>query len=114
MRVKVLKWQSYFTGWVLGNLGHPLLVVRFEDLKKDAAAEIKRIMDFLKVPYSDGEVRKRLMEGFGGFQRKHHDEYDHFMPEQRQSVLSVVQQTVHLLSNGNHHDSFGVEEYLTM
>ena len=49
-RAKV--WKEFFSGWVLNTAGQRLLVVRYEDLLEDTITELRRILHFLKVPFS--------------------------------------------------------------
>ena len=53
-------WQKYFSNWILNSESRPVLVVRFEDLKTDLIGQVKRMLDFLKFPYMEDELRSRL------------------------------------------------------
>lgn len=99
-------------GWLLHSQGHPVLVVRFEDLKADAVKEMKRMLNFLKVPYSEDEVLKRMTKDVGTFHRKHHEVFEHFTHQQRDLVLASIRQVIELLRQHNHGDTLQIEEYL--
>ena len=93
--------------------GHPILVVKYEDLKSDVLTQLKRMLEFLNVPYSDEELEKRLSEDYRGFHRLHkRDDFEHFTPEQRQFVLTGVQEMIFLLETQNDAKTHGIEEYL--
>ena len=46
------EWQKVIHSWMIDDLSHPVLAVKYEDLRLDTAAELKRVLDFLQVPYS--------------------------------------------------------------
>ncbi len=112
VKTKIKKWQGHFVSWLLNNDGHPVLIVRFEDLKTDLVKEVRRMLEFLKVPYSEEELTKRMMEDDGTFRRRHHEVFDHFTAEQRFIVLAAIRQLIQLLKLRNGGDTLGMEEYL--
>ena len=67
---------------------HPVLVVRYEDLKRDEAGEVRRMLEFLQVAYSE----ERLGASYSHFYRNHTDTFEHFTPEQKQFVNRVIVQ----------------------
>ena len=96
-------WQKYFSNWMLNNESRPVLVVRFEDLKTDLIGQVKRMLDFLKFPYMEDELRSRLAEGFNKFQRPHGAEnFKHFTPNQQKLIRSVVVNTIKMLQKHKH------------
>ena len=105
-------WESYFDGWVLSGIKRDLLVVKYEDLKKDTINEAERMLMFLKVPFSREDLKKRLSEDFERFHRPHPKEFEHFTPEQEKHVHERVESVVALLKRENIGDTLGVEEYL--
>ena len=72
-------WQKYFSNWILNSESRPVLVVKFEDLKTDLIGQVKRMLDFLKFPYMEDELRSTLAEGFNKFRRAHGAENSHFI-----------------------------------
>ena len=42
---------------------------RYEDLKNDVEGSVIKMLDFLKYPYNEMEVKKKLSEDFGTFKR---------------------------------------------
>ena len=88
--------------WLVNNRNHPVLVVKYEELKQNTLQEVLRMLNFLKVPYSKDMVVEKLTAGFNSFQRSHHeDDFDHYIPEQRNFVRKVVISTNKLLEE-NH------------
>lgn len=107
-------WNSYFP-WMMDEIkkGHPVLVVKYEDLKSDSLTQVKRMLQFLRVPYSDEELHKRLSTDYGRFHRKHTGvEFDHYTPEQRQYVTAMVLEAVMFLTANNNGTTYGIEDYL--
>ena len=111
VKTKIKKWQYYFMGWLIGGKGHPVLVVRYEDLKTDSFSQVKRMLEFLKVPYSEEELEKRMMQDVKIFHRKHQDTFQHFTPGQRAIVLSSIEMIIQLLKS-KRMDTMHLEEYL--
>ena len=46
------EWQQTIQSWVTADLNHPVLAVKYEDLRLDTVAELERVLDFLQTPYS--------------------------------------------------------------
>ena len=88
-----------------------MLVVRYEDFKTDVIGQTKRMLDFLKVPYSEEELRKRMEVDFGAFHRKHHADFEHFTPKQRNYVQQAIAGTLGVLKERNNGDTLGVADY---
>ncbi len=95
------------------KLGHSVLVVKYEDLKLDTLTQIKRMLKFLKVPYSHEELTKRLSGNYERFHRPHNDSvvFDHFTPEQRQVVMKTIIEVETLLKQRNVRIS-GIKQYM--
>ena len=111
---KVYVWQNYFYNWLLNNVSKPILVVRFEDLKTDLIGQMKRMLDFVQLPYMEDDLRSRLSEGFDKFQRIHDGEdFKHFTAQQREFVKSVVLDTIKTLRlHGQKNMLLGLTDYL--
>ena len=91
-------WQKYFSNWILNRECRPVLVVRFEDLKTDLIGQVKRMLDFVKFPYMEDELRTRLAEGFTKFRRVHGAEhFKHFATNQQMLIRSAVVDTIKML-----------------
>ncbi len=66
-------------------------MVKFEHVKHDAFSQVKRMLEFLHIPYSDSKVEWRLSKGFGMFQRIHHEEdFDPYTTELRAHVQNGI------------------------
>ena len=96
-------------------LDAPVLVVKYEDLKSDSLTQVKRMLEFLRVPYSEEELQKRLSQDYGKFHRNKtysSSSFDPYTPEQRKYILTMIQDVVDLLKTHNNGSTFGIEEYL--
>lgn len=109
-------WVDYFKWMVDGRRsGHPVLVVRYEDLKSDLLTQMKRILHFLGTPHCDGALQKRLSNNtYDKFHRPHTPvtNFYHYTPEQRQYVKRLVEETIEYLEANNSRITYGIEEYL--
>ena len=106
------RWQEMVKNWVTLHGRHPILVVKYEDLKRDALFQVKRILTFLKMPFAEEVVERRLTEGFNSFHRNHKAKFDHYTPFQRQHVLRAINSTIHLLNVSGHAQLLDLHEYL--
>ena len=89
--------------------------MKYEDLKSDSLTPIKRMLEFLRVPYSDEELEKRLSQDYRQFHRKHTNSsssFDHYTPKQREYISAMIQNVVDMLKAQNNGCTFGIEEYL--
>ena len=106
--------MSYFKWLVIGrNHGRPVLVVKYEDLKSDSLTQVKRMLEFLRVPYSDKELEKRLRGDFKSFQRKHtNSNFEYYTPEQKQFVKSMMLEALKYLYIYNNGTTYGIQDYM--
>ena len=106
-------WGKRLTKWVINETSHQVHIVRYEDLSTDTFGEVKKILQFLKIPHDDKEVQMRLLEDVEHFHREHvNDDYEHFTPEQKEfaraTLLNVIKQ-----AEANHKsDILKLDEYL--
>ena len=80
--------------WLRDNKNHPVLVIRYEELRKNTQRELSKMLDFLHVPFSTTKLDKvRWKENdngdFGNFK---------FTDTQQNYVNSVIQKTAEVLS----------------
>ena len=97
---------------ILSGNGHPVLVVRYEDIKADTVREVKRMLEFLKFPYKESELVERLAIGFNDFHRASHPTFEHYTAEQKEYVRAKVKETVKLLKKWKHPSVAEIEKYL--
>jgi len=114
VRREAYRWKEMIDNWIIQSKPqHPVLVVRYEDVKTKPISEVKRILDFLHFPYEEEELlHMRLSEGHGSFQRKHTEDFDHYTSTQQKFVKSVIRQTVNLAKLRDWDRVLRLEEYL--
>ena len=78
------------SSYIIKRRQQSVLVVRYEDIKTDTLGEVKRMLDFLKYPYSDAELRGKLEEDFTTFYRNHSYSFDHFTASQKDYFNDIV------------------------
>ena len=105
-------WKEFFSGWVLNTAGRQVLVVRYEDLLEDTITEVRRILHYLKVPFSKEHLQSLKKAGFEQFHRKHNNNFDYFTRKQRLHIYNVVVQTIKMLAKDNNGKIFGIKGYL--
>ena len=73
---------------------HPLLLVHYEDFKRDSLGQVLKILNFLHVDYNKGEVKMRLQGGFTAVQRNHTTHFQHYTEDQTAYVTSMIASTM--------------------
>jgi len=78
-----------------------MLVVKYENLKADLMAELRRILDFLECDYTESDLNCTVQSNVEQFHRKHTTDVDPYSPEQKKFVISQIQIANELLSQYN-------------
>ena len=112
--IQTLKWQRTILAWVVNNMGHSVLVVKYEDMKANMSKELRRMLNFLQVPYTEAQFQSVVTSGYEKFRRHHssQDDYDHYTSEQRAFVNSVIRTTHSILEEYRLSETCSVHEYL--
>ena len=84
-------WEQTVLAWIANNHNHPVLVVKYEDIKNNTQAEMRRMLDFLQVPYSSSRLNEVVARGYRMYQREHSDTFDHYTSGQRDIVRSAIE-----------------------
>ena len=88
--------MGYSKGWTshiqnfLRSPKTPTLVVKYENLLTDLHTELKRMMEFLKIPYTEEDLQCTINSTIEGFHRKHDKVNDPYTPEQRKLVQAQI------------------------
>lgn len=107
-----IRWQKTIIKWSSSSSNHhSVLVVHYEDVKNDSLAQVERILDFLKQNYDRTELRIKVEDGFGGVQRQHRDEYEHYTRDQKISINEMIMKTIHTLQLHKLDHLFRIKEY---
>ena len=71
VKKQIKQWSTYFTSWLADSItkGHPIHVVKFENLKLDTFKEVKDMLDFLRFEYEEEELSARIKTDFNTFRR---------------------------------------------
>lgn len=112
LREQVPRWQALVKDWVSSHGRHNILVVKYEDLKRNTVHQVKRILTFLKIPYTDQDLEGRLARGFDSFHRSHKPNFEHYTPLQRQRVLRAINDTIELLNRSKQSHLLDLHEYV--
>lgn len=108
------RWVNMLTNWVILGKNHPVLLVKFENLKHNMLAEVKRMLRFLKVDFNEEEVERRVTAGFSSFKRKHTGrDFDPYTPDLREYVQSKVNACIHLLEEHNLGHLIQMQDYIS-
>ena len=99
LRGRCHKWQTHFTSWIITSKNHPILVVRYEDLKDNTLGEMERMLDFLGFAYTREELARRLEKGYTAFKRTNHGNFEHYTQEQKKYIQKLVRGAVETLSS---------------
>lgn len=109
---KAPQWLTTIRNWIGANRGHPVLVIKYETLKKSPVLEIKKILKFLNIDYTEDFVEKSMVKEFTDFRRVHTKNFDAYTPELREYVHSVLQEAVAYLKEKRLASMIQIEDYL--
>ena len=92
---QVTVWQQIVLSWMTANPNHPLLVVKYEDLHLDTEAELMKMLDFLRAPYSASVVQELSLNL--------NDEEEEqlsvvYTVDEREYINSVIKSTIETLT----------------
>ncbi len=109
-----VRWQKTIVKWSMPSHSRALLVVRYEDLKKDMLRVVLRMLDFLQQDYNSTAVATALKGGYDKFRRSRaeKDGFQHFTPQQKDKVNGMILQTLEILKEHKLGHLFKIREYL--
>jgi hypothetical protein len=58
------KWQQIIQSWIIDDLNHPVLAVKYEDLRLNSVDELRKVLDFLRTPYNPFIVEELALNKF--------------------------------------------------
>lgn len=105
-------WKKRIEKWVLRkHVDHPVLVVRYEDLKTDTVKEVERMLVFLKQSFDPLELPNRLAEDYTTFKRAHDVQFERYTGEQKLYIESVLLETLTLTQDSNMTHMLRLDDY---
>lgn len=104
VRYLTTKWRLMVSSNLVRKETRPILVVFYEDLKRDMATDLKRMLDFLEHPYTPAQLNTTMQEGYTSYYRNHTDTFEHYTTEQKAFVNKVILQTAEMVGKTVHKD----------
>ena len=105
-------WEQTVLVWITNNHDHPVLIVKYEDIKNNTESELRRMLDFLQVPYSSSRLKEVVARGYHMYRRKHSESFDHYTPGQRDTVTSAIERVSKRLKDNGLLEQVNVLLYL--
>ena len=113
MHSQAIEWQDTVIGWLINNHNHPVMVVKYEDLKRDILPEVMMMLDFLEFPYSVASIMRILKKDYSEFKRQHKNVmFEHFTPTQKAIIQTVIRNTTYILKSHGLSEICDITEYL--
>ena len=100
------EWQQIVLAWMTSNHDHPLLVIKYEDLKSDTPRELGKMLDFLQVPH-----RASVLQEFTVNVQDEKPTID-YTSDEIDYINSVVENTIATLRTSNIDDKCDLTSYL--
>ena len=100
------EWQQIVLAWMTNNYDHPLLVVKYEDLKLDTPGELGKMLDFLRVPHSTS-----VLQEFAVNVQDEKPTID-YTSDEIDFINSVIENTIATLRTNNIHDKCDLTSYI--
>ena len=83
-----------------GNISSAL-VIKYEDMVINFTTQLRKMLDFLQVPYSDKDIDCVASSQLENFHRKKGTSFEHYIPADRQLVLDSLMSVEDLLNKYN-------------
>ena len=84
------RWVSLYNYWLSPTLPLPVLVVQYEDMVNNLEVELKRMLQFLDIEYSEEDVACVLANPYGRFKRSKHIDFDPYTSQQSKLIKKYV------------------------
>ena len=69
VHTQAVEWQKTVLGWTVNSAGHSVVVVKYEDMKTNTSKELRRMLHFLQVPYTETQFQSVVTRGYGHVQK---------------------------------------------
>ena len=110
-------WRNHTASWLIASKTVPTILVRYEDIKRDMAKEVARVLEFLGLtpPMAQEKLKERLRGGFEAYHRQEHPaEIEYYTPRMEQGIRYTVKRTLQVLRKEGLDHTFleAIEDYL--
>jgi hypothetical protein len=108
------QWVERIQHWVLSQTPHhPVMVVRYEDLKQDVTKEVGKMLGFLRLNSSPENIAHKLRDDFTTFKRPHNgvSNFEHYTTSQTLHMKSFLQHAIQLAEQSNMSYILNLSEY---
>ena len=79
-----------------------LLVVFYEDLKRELARELKRMVEFLDHPCTPEQLNRTVEEGYSAYYRNHTDTFEHYTSDQKGIINNFIRLIIQEVKKTKH------------
>ncbi|XP_065919790.1 uncharacterized protein [Dysidea avara] len=93
-------WSHHIRTW-LGTVKVPTVVIQYERLSTNLYTELRKMLDFLGVSYTESDIQCTIKSTTETFHRKHDKNFDPYTPEQRRLILREIQAVGKILHKYN-------------
>lgn len=83
-------WEQMVNHLLIENKNHPVLVVKYEDLKANTVHEVMRMVQFLGYEIPKDLLVERMKQKFTAFYRNHTLTFQHFTTAQKNYINSII------------------------
>ena len=107
------KWKNMLMSFVVGVDHGPILVVKYEDLQSNGTNEVLRMLKFLGMDYSPGQVATILeSDNFSQYYRNHTDNFEHYTPDQKVAINAAILHFIDQLKQAGLPDEIGLNKFI--
>ena len=84
MQDQIVIWKDTVLGWLLYNMGRPVIVVTYEDFRANPKMVLEKILGFVGVPYSKEQLDLVIKEGLNEYRSPpQRAKFDHYTETQK-------------------------------
>lgn len=105
-------WEQTVLTWIISNHNHSVLIVKYEDIINNTESELRRMLDFLQVPYSSSRLKEVVTRGYKKYRREHSEMFEHYTTGQRDTVRSTIERVSKCLKESGLLEKGNVTLYL--
>ena len=111
---QIARWRGMIENWLIFNRKKPVLVVKYEALKKQTFHEVEWMLKFMNVYYNAMTLNEVLRVGFNAFKREHNhsDGVKYFTDRQRRYITRIIMNVDQLLKKHKKSHQLRVYQYL--